>query len=66
MCVCYCVLYTLGPAGPPLHRGVFEVPQSTHVLTFEPSDETLSGVGTGLPMSSHSEPCDQQKHPGIN
>lgn len=45
----------LGPAGPPLQRGVLVVPQSAHVLTCVPSDETLSGVGVWLIISSDSE-----------
>lgn len=55
---------TLGPAGPPLQRGVLVVPQSAQVLRCVPSDETLSGVVVWLLLlliilllSSDSETC---------
>lgn len=50
---------TLGPAGPPLQRGVLVVPQSAQVffgsLTWLSADETASGFL--LFMSSDSDPC---------
>lgn len=48
---------TLGPDGPPLQRGVFEVPQSTQVLIWFPSVEPLSvDVLLLLFISSDSDP----------
>lgn len=51
----------LGPAGPPLQRGVLVVPQSAQVLIrwLPPSDEDdppLSGLLLQFIRSSHSEP----------
>lgn len=53
-------LLTLGPAGPPLHKGVFEVPQSAQVFlfcsfTWLSSDETPPEFFPD--MSSDSDPC---------
>lgn len=46
---------TLGPAGPPLHKGVLEVPQSKQVLFWPSSDEPSFGFLRF--MSSDSDPC---------
>lgn len=46
---------TLGPAGPPLHKGVLEVPQSAQVFLWPSSDEPTSGVL--IFISSDSDPC---------
>lgn len=55
---------TLGPAGPPLHRGVLVVPQSAQLffgsLTWLSSDETASGFLLSMP--SDSDPCTRKEN----
>lgn len=55
--------YTLGPAGPPLQRGVLEVPQSAQVFLFSFTWLLSSSDEAFLFPSSESVPCIQtQSH----
>lgn len=54
------ITITLGPAGPPLQRGVLEVPQSAQVFFCSLPEEAAAAAELGFP-SSASDPWNKTK-----